>query len=175
MTQSIPTAAQFNAESSDDAQFTIVQNSEWIRNADTKAGFLLAALAVVVSNATSLARGLIDRSANTGGHVITGIVLAFSAIILLTTAAGFIVKVLIPRIGPASFVESRFAWPWLATQTADAVSRRGPSSIRQEGWMQAIVLGRIVKAKLSAFRIALIFASAGAFLLLIAAALSYLP
>jgi hypothetical protein len=53
------------------------------------------------------------------------------------------------------------------------ISAGALQSIRQEGWMQAIVLGGIVKTKLSAFRIALIFASAGAFLLLIAAALSY--
>ena len=44
--------------------------------------------------------------------------------------------VLIPRIGPASFVESRFAWPWLVTQTSDAVSLRGPS-IHKTGRLDA--------------------------------------
>lgn len=163
----------------EDAEFAITQFSSWIVSADTKAGLLSAATALLIG-------GLIGERGNLAvavrGH--TGIDTAVLALLALTgvalvVTAGFLVGVLYPRKAPLP--ESRFAWPRHVAPSPPDMTRlvteeHDQAVIATEAWLQATALASIAGSKFGAFKIALIaFAVSAASFLVLVGTSAFLP
>lgn len=152
-------AAGHAARHLEDAEFAITSFGAWIVSADTKAGLLSAATALLVgalvgerSNLVTAARGQLSIDVAVLG------LLAFTAAALLLTA-GFLGGVLYPRKSPHA--DSRFAWPrHVAPAPLDMTrlveQRHDEEEIAKEAWLQATALATIARSKFRWFKHALV-------------------
>lgn len=126
-----------------DAEFVIGQTGEWIRSADTKAGLLFGALAVLLgwlSTSTGELHGL--RSGQL--HRLDTIALAGCAV-LLAVAIVLLVLVLLPR--RATPPTTRYAWPLINKMSIDDILELTPTTRREEAWKQGKQLAQIASRK----------------------------
>jgi hypothetical protein len=139
----------------EDAYFAISHFAVWINNADTKAGFLLAAWTVLVG-ALSASADRIQRAVP-----VVGARSLASMIFLCGTAAGLLatayllVSALSPRLPAPGF--SRFAFPNVADAELSELRDSRTSTAREEAWRQARQLAQIALAKFTAIRRAVRF------------------
>ncbi len=150
---------------SDGSQFMISQTASWIVNADTKAGLLLTAVAVLGAALAGQISSTLKRSTELDIRLGSALVLFAAAAVVLGISVFHIYRVLIPRTGPTAS-ESRFSWPWLSQRSPQDLLGRNPGGLRLEAWAQAVTLAAIASAKFSAFRTALRFAIIGGVFLL---------
>jgi hypothetical protein len=141
-----------------DAEFAITSFSSWIVSADTKAGLLSAATALLVGALAGERAHLAAAAKSESGIAIAVLALfAFTVAALLVTAA-FLGGVLYPR--RSRLVESRFSWPRHVALPLDIPqlvgSTRDEHTIASEAWLQATALASIAQSKFRAFQIALI-------------------
>jgi len=142
-----------------DAHHAIGYAGTWINNADTKAGLLAAALAVVVAGATQQSEAIQDalRPAN-GGEAVALVLLCLLGATVAIATLGLALATL-PRTPPPQ-APSRFGFPTLASPGW----RHVPATRAQaatEAWAQAQVLSRIAARKYATLRVAVtaVFAS----------------
>lgn len=136
-----------------DAHHAIGYAGTWINNADTKAGLLAAALAVVVAGATQQAEAIGDalRPAN-GGEAVALVLLGMLGATVATATVGLGLAT-IPRTPPPQ-APSRFDFPTLTSHGW----RHVPATRAQaaaEAWGQAQVLSRIAARKYAMLRVAM--------------------
>lgn len=135
-----------------DAHHAIGYAGMWINNADTKAGLLSAALAVVVAAATQQSRVIGDVLRPGGGGEWAALVvlcLLGLAIVVGVVALGLVIT---PRTPPPA-APSRFGFPTLASHGWRHVPATRAQAA-EEAWGQAHVLSRIATRKFAALRVA---------------------
>ena len=153
------------ARDCEDAYFAINQFTAWINNADAKAGFLSAALAIL---AGGIARESNERFKSLG-HLdaqqwLVIAAVASSAIVSIVSAA-YLVRAIYPRIQSQPF--SRYSWPSVANVSHASLLKTGIRSNRDEAWMTALSLALIAKKKFRCLRVSFACWMAAIVLLLI--------
>lgn len=128
-----------------DAYFAIQQFTGWINSADSKAGFLSAALAVVVNGIV-----LEYNSHHAGVQGLGGrgavMVAAFAVSALCALGCtGTLVLAIYPRIQAQT--HSRYSWPSVAECTSAALEASAPIASRSEAWSTAHSLALITQRK----------------------------
>lgn len=144
-------------------EFAIGQAGEWIRSADNKASVLLTGLTLVLAVVSSQARDLRALWTHDASRPAATWVLG-AATLWLVIAYVLAVSVLVPR---TSSVRSRYAWPWVATASADELLALRPGDAPAEAWIQAKALAVIAQIKFGRFKLA-VWATAVSVALLIA-------
>lgn len=139
----------------EDVRFLIAQTSANIANADTKAGLLVAGLAVLLGGIATHGQSLLREPWRQGWHNIASAVGLSLAAVFAIASALLLVRVLIPRTFQPTEA-TRFAWPWLEAQTLDDLVKMPDESLRREAWIQVIELARIANKKYRAFKLGLI-------------------
>src|SRR5690348_12393613 len=124
------------ARDCEDAYFAVNQFTTWINNADAKAGFLSAALAI-------LADGLVRES---NGHFKDLRHLSFRQWCATTTialsvlfsiiSAVYLIRAIYPRFQSQSF--SRYSWPSVARASYENLLKTDRRHSRDEAWMTAL-------------------------------------
>jgi Family of unknown function (DUF5706) len=151
------------AADTSDIEFLLGQTGEWIRNADTKSGLLLAALTVLLGSVSSSARGL--RGLWSGHpHRPEALIVLAGSVVLLAVAYALLVAVLLPR--HSSTAATRYAWPWVNTASLEILEHLAPDSRRTEAWRQAKQLAAIAARKHRLFTAAVWFSSGSTMCLL---------
>jgi hypothetical protein len=133
------------ATETQDAYFAIEQFTVWINSADSKAGFLSAALAIVVNGMVlewgSQPRGL--RHLSEQGAVAA---VAFCLSVLCALACtGTLLLAIYPRVRQHAY--SRYSWPSVAQSAAQATTALTPIASRREAWATARLLALIARQK----------------------------
>jgi hypothetical protein len=143
------------------------QFARWITNADTKAGLLAAALAILTGWVAQRMGTVVHRLPP--GSLVEWIVLlgllTSAAAIVLSTA--FLVCAVIPRVHePRLF--SRYSWPSVAgASVADLVLTERRSE-REESWQTAHILASIARRKFRHVRRAFLWWTLGTLSFLLA-------
>lgn len=152
----------------EDALAAIEQFRHWIANTDTKAGFLVASVSVLLGALTGQ-RGTLDRHLPPDGALDWVGVGLLAASGLATLLAAFVVaRVLLPRIVTTKF--SRYSWPSVAAVDVDKLVRLGPDGRRREAWTTAKALADIARTKIVLLRLGVRLFLTGAALLVLALA-----
>ncbi len=136
-----------------DAHHAIGYAGTWINNADTKAGLLAAALAVVVAGATQQAEAMSDALRPGDGSEVAALILLCLLGAAVATATVGLALATIPRTPPPQ-APSRFGFPTLASHGW----RHVPATRAQaaaEAWGQAQVLAGIAARKYVRLRVAM--------------------
>src|SRR5713101_321252 len=137
------TASTQGHSAGSDVEFVLAQTADWIRNADTKTGLLLAALTVLLAAISSQAHRL--RHLWAGHGRIGWVLMALAAsVVLLGMAFALLVAVLIPRTKTPI---TRYSWPWIASVPLTELERLSADSARSEAWMQAKTMSEIALHK----------------------------
>jgi hypothetical protein len=137
-----------------DAEFVIGQTGDWIRSADTKAGLLFGALAVLSGWLGSSAEGL--RGLWSGQpHQLDALIALAGCVVLLAVANVLLVGVLIPR--RSTDAATRYAWPSVSKKSLDDLLALTPETRREEAWKQAKQLAEIASRKHDLFAVAVWF------------------
>lgn len=126
-----------------DVEFVIAQTGEWIRAADTKAGLLFGAVALLGGWAFASARAELALVRAGVAEPLGLLAIGLSALVI-TVAGGLLLAVLMPRVGISV---TRYAWPWVAAVQLPDVMSLGTETRRQEAWIQAMALARIAGTK----------------------------
>jgi hypothetical protein len=140
-----------------DAEFVIAQTSDWVRNADTKAGLLFTGLAILLGAVAKDAHEL-RALWNPELEHSTALWFLASAALLLTVSIGFLIAVLLPRT--KSVESTRYAWSWVANASLSEIEQLDPSDLRTEAWCQARALARIAAFKYHYFMLAVVTSTA---------------
>lgn len=143
----------------DEASLALTQTSGWIRSADTKAGFAVAALTFllgVITDAIASSR----RAATSVEEVPWTDGLYALAVVLVVIALGSAIAVISPRT--KSPEPNRFSWPWLASVGEDEVLKRIRTDGAEAAWLQARVQAQIARKKYRWLRIAVTVGSIAA-------------
>lgn len=149
----------------EDAYFAISNFSTWINNADTKAGFLVAAWTVLVG-ALATSGDRIQRALPVaGGRSLAALVFLILSLSCLSVTAYFLYSALSPRLPAPGF--SRFAFPNVANAKLRDLINADPSRSREEAWRQARQLAQIALAKFLAVKRALRFLMSSAVMALV--------
>ncbi|WP_204072741.1 Pycsar system effector family protein [Planotetraspora phitsanulokensis] len=148
-----------------DAHFAISQFSAWIMNADTKAGVLAAALAILINGllGQKIAITALLPPRNVAAWLpltaLTG-----SAICIIAASMHLILAVR-PKIRQDEF--SRYSWPSVSKSTISQLVSRGTDTDREEAWKTAHTLASIAEIKFRRLRVAFIWWLIAALLLLL--------
>lgn len=137
-----------------DAYFAIEQFTAWINSADTKAGFLSAALAVVVNGivlASDTGAGGLRHFGGQGPVEVAAFALAALSAAICT---GTLVLAIYPRIQQQPY--SRYSWPSVAESTPQALAASTSVANRDEAWATARSLALITRAKYRYLRLSFI-------------------
>ena len=128
----------------DDALTAISETGLWIRSADTKTGFGLTGLTILLAAQASQARTLQVLWKDTSAAAAAEWLLALS---VLTLGAAYLlfVGVLTPRTQTTA--PNRFSWPWVASASDDELQVLSRASVRREAWLQARTLASIAATK----------------------------
>jgi hypothetical protein len=135
-----------------EVELVIAQTAEWIRGADTKAGFTLTALVVLLSAIAGDASAV--RALWTEG-LDAPLSLWLLAVSILAIGAALVAAALVVLPRTPSPKANRFSWPWLANATLEEVTARLGSDAREEAWYQAWTLARIARDKHRGLRVAM--------------------
>lgn len=135
----------------------------WVRNADTKAGLLAAATAVLV--------GALAQQTGTLGTFLAPETRLETVVLVLLVATGggmltttvFLGHALIPRTPTSSEVPNRFSWPDMAEADPAQLRRGDQAAAAHEAWCQAHTVAIIAKRKFDAIRRA-VWSLGGSFL-----------
>jgi len=128
----------------EEARFVIAQTGEWIRGADTKAGFALAALTLLIGAMASdaaIVRSLWQDTSSWSPSVLL-VVVSFGSVVIAFSAA---VAVVMPRTSAPQ--PNRFSWPWLAGVSEQEALSRAKASSGDEAWRQARTLALVCARK----------------------------
>lgn len=135
-----------------DAHFAIGYASGWVTNADTKAGLLSAAIALILGASGQQISKIHLIMALRNGAAWTALALLVAMGICVVTAIGALASVLIPRTTPPRR-PSRFGYPTLSSPAW----KHTPASrveAAEEAWDQAGVISGIASTKFRALRVA---------------------
>ena len=127
-----------------DALTVISETGLWIRSADTKTGFGLTGLTVLLAAQASQAKTIQVLWKDTSAATLADWFLAIS-VLLLTAAYLLFVGVLTPRTQTTA--PNRFSWPWVARATEDDLEGLSGVAVRREAWLQARTLALIAATK----------------------------
>lgn len=155
----------------EDALAAMDQFRHWIVNADTKAGFLVASVTVLLG-ALAGQRGTLDRHLPPdGAWDWTGVIL-LAASCLATVLAAFVTsRVLLPRVVRTTF--TRYSWPSVAAAEVDDLARLKPDGRRREAWTTARALAEVARTKITLLRLGIkLFLTAAALFVLALASLA---
>jgi hypothetical protein len=158
-------AERANDDPGTDVLATVAETGLWIRSADTKTGFGLTGLTVLLAAEASQARSLQILWTSTGTAPAPDWLLAFS-IAFLAMAYCFFVGVLIPRTQTVK--ANRFSWPWLCRATDDEVETMACGEGRREAWLQARTLAKVAAAKFRFLKLAISSTAVSVLLYLVA-------
>jgi hypothetical protein len=144
--------ADFSEGDLEDAHHALDAFREWITNADTKAGLLSAASAVLVGAVGSQQRAITAVLSPRGSLEYIGLGLLIAWTLSLSVALAALGYALVPRI-PHPSAPSRFAFPTVARSDwpLTPISRAGAA---REAWAEAKVLALVAAHKFSGLRIA---------------------
>ncbi|MFB8383075.1 hypothetical protein [Streptomyces rubiginosohelvolus] len=135
----------------EDVRLVLSETGEWIRNADTKTGLLATVLAVLLGVISQKAekKDLFPPFPEGLGYV----TFAFLVMTVIFIAASYwsFYRVLAPRVDIPS-MSTRFAWPWIAYASENALNNLDARSVRKEAWVQARALALISQAKFKFFK-----------------------
>lgn len=127
-----------------DALAIISETGLWIRSADTKTGFGLTGLTVLLAAEASQARTLQILWRTPGTAPATEWLLAAS-VVFLAAAYSLFVGVLLPRTQATK--PNRFSWPWLCRASDEELEAIDSGAARREAWLQARTLATIAATK----------------------------
>lgn len=147
--------ANRDADSADDltdAHHAIGYFSTWINNADTKAGLLSAALAVVIAGGAQQAHSIGDVARPDGPSELAALVVLCLLGAALAVGIVALAMVVTPRT-PHSQPPSRFGFPTVASH-AWRCERSSRENAASEAWGQAHVLAQIAARKFVSLRLA---------------------
>jgi hypothetical protein len=135
----------------------IQETGNWIRNADTKATVLAAALALTISTAVTHCAGVVDAYHGRGGVIGRWIIIVASLLAAATLLLSIVnvYKTLLPRTS-AETTFNRFGWPSIAA-SSHPPTKLDPAGLRDEAWRQSYQLALIAQAKFHHFRLGLRF------------------
>ncbi|MFF7574870.1 hypothetical protein ACFZBE_07730 [Streptomyces sp. NPDC008061] len=150
----MPAETTENHDPGEDVRFTLEQIGEWIRSADTKAGLLAPALALLISPAFDNFNKKQLTNFLDSPRDFVGALLFFGFGTTFGVAASFIASVLIPRTQHA-VRSSRYSWPWICGIDLQVLTSLSPSESRAEAWAQAKNLAQIAQWKHKYFKLAL--------------------
>ncbi|MFD4641669.1 Pycsar system effector family protein [Lentzea sp. NPDC058436] len=140
-------------DSTSEAQFVITVVGNWIVNADTKAGLLATANAVlggvVASQRSSLRSAFNPKSPTPWWELPIAGLVALSFLISMVA----LVAVLRPRIRTGPY--SRYSWPAVANLSAEDVLSRARRNPEAEAWRTARDLSLIARRKFLWLRVAI--------------------
>jgi len=126
-----------------DAYFAIEQFTAWINSADTKAGFLSAALAIVVNGLVLDSRfGGVGQLSDRGPVVVLAFCLSALCALVCT---GALMLAIYPRVQAQPY--SRYSWPSVAESTSGTPAAAAPIASRHEAWSTARSLAIITRKK----------------------------
>lgn len=137
-----------------EVELVISQTADWIRGADTKAGFTLTALVVLLSAIATDASGVRDLWTKRDDAPPSLWLLAVS-IAAISVALVVAALVVLPRT--PSPKANRFSWPWLASVPLEEVIDQLGSDVRAEAWHQAWTLAGIARDKHRLLQVAMSF------------------
>ena len=120
-----------------------------IVNADTKAGFLIAAVSVLLGAVTNQRDVLPPH----GVSEWIGVGMLAASVLAGLYAALQCARVLSPRVARTRF--SRFSWPSVARAEVADLLRLDPADRRREAWTTARALAGIAETKFRLFRLGL--------------------
>lgn len=135
-----------------DAHHAIDYFSNWVKNADTKAGLLSAVLAVVIAGGAQQADAIGDITRPNGPGEMAALVVMCLLGAALVVGILALAMVVTPRTPPPQ-APSRFGFPTVASHAwrGERVSRDEAAS---EAWGQARVLAQIAARKFVTLRVA---------------------
>jgi Family of unknown function (DUF5706) len=128
-----------------DAYFAISQFTSWISSADTKAGFLSAALAVVAGSVISESSAHFTGTARSGPRAWCASTLLGLAMAATFVCALYLLLTVYPRVREQR--SSRYSWPSVAAQTERALVESNYRTDREEAWATAKSLALIAQDK----------------------------
>lgn len=136
----------------EDGHQALAYTATWINNADTKAGLLSAAVAVVLAGITQQAHSIKNVLSPAGGGEWAALSLFALLAGALMVAIIALAKVITPRM-PLPQSPSRFGFPTLASPTwrHHPATREGAA---EEVWQQARLLSSIARSKFGSLRVA---------------------
>lgn len=126
------------------ATTAVTETAEWVRAADSKAGFAMTALTILLSamaNDLPQVRGLWSEP-----RASWSLLLLLASCLAVTAAITCSILVVVPRT--RGLTPNRFSWPWLASASQDEVLGhvgRGPAE--DDAWRQAQTLAVIAARK----------------------------
>jgi hypothetical protein len=133
-----------NDDPGTDVLAIISETGVWIRGADTKTGFGLTGLTVLLAAEASQARTLQILWEATSAAPAAEWLLAASAVFLAVAYCLF-VGVLLPRTQTRK--PNRFSWPWLCQASDEELGAIDSGAVRREAWLQARTLATIASTK----------------------------
>lgn len=116
----------------------------WIRGADTKTGFGLTGLTILLAAEASQASTLqvLWRAPGTAPGTVW---LLAASVAFLAAAYSLFVGVLLPRTQTTK--PNRFSWPWLCRASDEELEAIDSGVARREAWLQARTLATIAATK----------------------------
>lgn len=148
-----------------DVLAVISETGLWIRSADTKTGFGLTGLTVLLAAEASQARSLQILWKAPSTAPATEWILATS-VVFLAAAYCLFVGVLLPRSQVPK--KNRFSWPWLSRASDEQLEAIDSGAARREAWRQARVLATIASTKFRFLTLAIGATAVSALLYLVA-------
>lgn len=133
-----------------DAFFAINHFAAWVSNADTKAGFVAAAAAVLGGGLVSQIPRMTTLLPFCGLREWSSLALIAAAGVALLFTLVFLMVSLRPRGYVESF--SRFSWPDVSQTPLEVLVQAPSHDVRREAWQQARNLAIIAAWKFSAVR-----------------------
>lgn len=139
----------------EDAELVIQETGNWIRNADTKATVLAAALALTISTSVTHCAGVLAAYHDRGGSIGRWIIIVASLVAAATLLLSIfnVYKTLVPRTTPETAF-NRFGWPSIAT-CPHPPTKLEPGALRDDAWRQCYQLALIAQGKFRHFKFAL--------------------
>lgn len=133
-----------NDDPGTDALAIISETGAWIRSADTKTGFGLTGLTVLLAAEASQAGTLqILWEAPSAAPAAKWFLAA--SLVFLAVAYCLFVGVLLPRTQTTE--PNRFSWPWLCRASDEELEAIDSRAARREAWLQARTLATIASTK----------------------------
>lgn len=140
-----------------DAFLVLAQTAEWIRSADTKTSFALAALTLLLNAVAGDAHLVSDLWSGVPAPDRVVLAVSIGALMISFAAAA---SVLMPRTSVVT--PNRFSWPWLAKATDGETLKMMRTSAVKEAWLQARGLAVVARRKYFWLRLVMLAGSTSA-------------
>lgn len=129
----------------EDPLAAIDQFRHWIANADTKAGFLVASITVLISAVAGQRNEIAENFPPTRVTEWIGLGLLSVGALSAFAAALLAARCLTPKVKRTAF--TRYSWPLVARAEIDYLVALPAESRRREAWITAKALAQIAESK----------------------------